>query len=369
VALSNLLCTAHGRRGDLDGRRSYAYQSLLLAEGLNDPEAISMALNQVAVGYLLVGAATAGRANFEMAANLAREHNLLNPLATALINLASLLNSRDLPAALDYAREAHEVASRTGNQGDIDYAIGNYLIASWLGGDLAGIGSALPEALDAAMTNDVMRPTLRTIEGWLADATGQPVPEPDVDLDTDDESTLIWEDSSGVTRALTAGDATRAAEIASESITRLIATAGIDEDFSVLWPPLVAAALAARDLGLAGRLLDPVENAPPGRRSPAVAAQWHRLRGLVSAARGDDSEFAETEMRTGITALGAFGAVGYRAQAQEELARWLVDQNRPDDARPLIDAARTTYTDIGATGWLAKLDAWNSSTRKTAPVR
>jgi len=219
------------------------------------------------------------------------------------------------------------------------------------------------------MTNDVMRPTLRTIEGWLADATGQPVPEPDVDLDTDDESTLIWEDSSGVTRALTAGDATRAAEIASESITRLIATAGIDEDFSILWPPLVAAALAARDLGLAVRLLDPVENAPPGRRSPAVAAQWHRLRGLVSAARGDDSEFAETEMRTGISALGAFGAVGYRAQAQEELARWLVDQNRPDDAQPLIDAARTTYADIGATGWLAKLDAWNSSTRKTAPVR
>ena len=66
-------------------------------------------------------------------------------------------------------------------------------------------------------------------------------------------------------------------------------------------------------------------------------------------------------MRAGITALEAFGAHGYRAQAQEELARWLTDQCRPDDAAPLIDAARETYTEINATGWLARLHAWSTS--------
>jgi hypothetical protein len=123
----------------------------------------------------------------------------------------------------------------------------------------------------------------------------------------------------------------------------------------------VLAALAAADLDLAERFLEPVETARPGQVSPAVDAQWHRLRGLVAAARGDDPEFAETEMRAGITALDAFGANGYRAQAQEELARWLVEQHRAEDATPLIDAARITYTDIGATGWLARLDAWDAS--------
>jgi len=71
-----------------------------------------------------------------------------------------------------------------------------------------------------------------------------------------------------------------------------------------------------------------------------VAAQCHRLRGLVSAARGDDPAFAGTEIRIGIE---AFSARGYRAQAQEELGRWLVDQQRPDDAAPLLEAARATY--------------------------
>ena len=175
-----------------------------------------------------------------------------------------------------------------------------------------------------------------------------------------------WRSSGVLTRSLALGDTTRAAEIADDIMTHMIAT-GIDDDFCVLWPPLVHAALAADDLNLAQRFLEPVEEVRPGRRSPAVAAQWHRLRGLVSAARGHDSVFAETEMRAGIAALDDFGAHGYRAQAQEELARWLVDQHRPDDAQPFIDAARATYTDIGATGWLARLDAWDTS-REPSPM-
>ncbi len=51
--------------------------------------------------------------------------------------------------------------------------------------------------------------------------------------------------------------------------------------------------------------------------------------------------------------------LGVSAPAQEELARWFVEQHRAYDAQPLIDAARATYTDIGATGWLARLDAWD----------
>ena len=113
--------------------------------------------------------------------------------------------------------------------------------------------------------------------------------------------------------------------------------------------------------GLAERLLEPVETSLPGRVGPAVAAQWHRLRGLVAAAKGDSSAFVETELRRGIAALEEFGAVGYSAQAQEDLARWLRDQGRPDDAEPLVRAARATYVTMGAVGWLKRLDAWHSN--------
>ncbi len=76
----------------------------------------------------------------------------------------------------------------------------------------------------------------------------------------------------------------------------------------------------------------------------------------MAAARGDDPQFAETELRAGIDALRTFGATGFQAQAEEELGRWLVTQGRTDEAAPLLDAARTTFAEIGATGWLAKLD-------------
>jgi hypothetical protein len=66
-------------------------------------------------------------------------------------------------------------------------------------------------------------------------------------------------------------------------------------------------------------------------------------------------------MRAGIDALADFGAVVYRAQAQEELARWLYGRHRDEEAGPLLDDARETYAEIGATGWLTKLESWHRS--------
>jgi len=63
--------------------------------------------------------------------------------------------------------------------------------------------------------------------------------------------------------------------------------------------------------------------------------------------------------------MGAFGAVLEKARAQAELGRWLIGQDRALDAEPLLAAARTTFTEIGAAGWLAKLDAW----QETVPAR
>ena len=123
-----------------------------------------------------------------------------------------------------------------------------------------------------------------------------------------------------------------------------------------LWPPAVLATLAAGRLDGVEELLEPVLTAPPNTVSDAVSAHLLRFRGLLSAARGGDHRETEALLRAGIDALGTFGAVGHCAHAQQELARWLVDQHRVDDAQPLIAAARATYTQMGAAGWLAKVD-------------
>jgi len=366
LRLATVLTRVHLRLSDYDAAGAYAEQMLLLAEGANDPAALATALLRIGTRYIAIGAPVAAKLSLEAAADVAREHDLLDPLANSLSNLAALLNSRDLPGAVNYAREAEEVARRSGSQMYIDLAMCNHLLALWSAGDITATTALLEAALDTA-TSPNIRGNLRALEVWLSDATGQPVPSRNEDYidSTDDDSALIWQQSADVARAIASGDPAHAGVIAADIFPRLLSYFGLDDDFCVLWPPLVLAALAADDLELASRLLEPVEKARPGQRSPAVAAQWHRLRGLV-ATRADDPEFAETQMRAGITALEAFGAYGYRAQAQEELARWLTDQRRPNDAAPLIDAARQTYTEIHATGWLARLHTWSTSPQPVA---
>jgi class 3 adenylate cyclase len=357
LALSQSLQTAYAGLGAWESQRHFNERSLLLAEALNDASALSHAHNSMGIRYAAIGAPATERFSYQTAVGIARDHDLPGPLAVALLNLAALSNSHDLPTALDYAREAIEVSRRSGFRGHLDTATNNYLVGLWTAGQLGEVSVVLTESLNN-MSSFLARFTALGLESWLADACGQPIPEPTPEdaAATDVRAVQAWVDTAHITRALATGDPAEAARIAAISIDTVIAAMGIDDDFMVLWPPLVQAALANHDVELAARLLAPVTEAQPGRVSPAVAAQWHRLRGLVAAARGDDPSDVEAELRAGIDALEAFGAVGYRAQAQEEFGRWLIGQGLPGDAEPLLDAARATYLAIGATGWLRRLD-------------
>ncbi len=147
--LAAVLARAHMRLGDFDAMAIDTERMLLLAEGTNDTKALATALLRMGTRYMSIGAPAAARVNYEAAADLAREHDLLDPLAVALLNLASQYNSRDLAAALRHAREATEVARRTGDQPNIDYAIGNHVLAQWQTGELVSHDAVLGEALES----------------------------------------------------------------------------------------------------------------------------------------------------------------------------------------------------------------------------
>jgi hypothetical protein len=159
-----------------------------------------------------------------------------------------------------------------------------------------------------------------------------------------------------VEHARVSGDLRAAAEPAATALQHLMAGVGMDDDFPLLWPPLVLAALAAGDVSLAEQLLEPVEAAADGSLSPAVVAQQRRLRGLVGVARGDEPAAVEADLRDGVRLLGDFGWLTALGPAQEELGRWLAEQGRTDEADEMLAAARATYEQIGATGWLARLE-------------
>ncbi len=364
--LARSLASAHSRLGNLEMQIQYAGQMVSLAEALDDPVALATALGSLGTAYVAAGANRAGVILVEASAALARERDLPFPLARATNNLSAFQNSRDLTAALRYADQSYEVARRAGLQIYVEGATINKAVGLWCSGRFPEVAQLLPEGLQG---HDIQtRIAWRTFEVWLAEAQGEPLPHrPEgSDADTDSELNLAWLRSADLARAVAASDHDEVTRLAPLVVEHALAAAGLDDDFFLLWPQSVLAALAVDALDLAERLLTPVTDALPGKRPPVVAAQWHRLRGLLAAARGDHPELAETEMRAGIDALAAFGAAGFHAQAQEELGRWLDTQGRAEEAVPLLDAARTTYADIGATGWLAGLETWDSSRQQAA---
>ena len=119
--------------------------------------------------------------------------------------------------------------------------------------------------------------------------------------------------------------------------------------------------LVAADDGLPGE--NRVTEVPHHQHAAAVVAV-PRAGDRMSHRRG---QAVEAALRDGVDALAAFGAVGFHAQAQEELGRWLVTQGRADEARSLLATARATYADIGAAGWLTRLDSYQA-TREQSPT-
>ena len=356
LLLAWVLESAARAQGDLEKMGYYAERRVLLAEALNDPESLAGVHSSMGIRYLTAGAPVTARVMFESMAVLARKHDLIAMLARALNNLSAIGMSRDLSAALQFAREGMEVARRSGEAELIDMTALNYLMALWTSGRLDEARSVLAAAFES-VADPGNALCLESIQGWFADACGRPMPAGGGAQTTDNAAELAWLANLDLVRARANGDLAGAARISEGALPHLLAGLGIEDDFMHLWPPMVQAAVDAGDAALAEKLLEPVDSAATGILSPAVAAQLHRMRGLIGSARGDEPITVEAELRAEIAALDAYGAVPARARAEEELAYWLIAQQRRDEAEPLLAHARATYAEIGATAWLAALDA------------
>ncbi len=356
LALARPLARAFDQLGEWDALRECSDRMLLLAEANGDRESLAAAFVAIGIRYLGVGAPTAARVALEAAGEVARSDGFPVAHARALVTLAALNNCRNPEAALGYATEGFEVARKAGQQLIANHAKANVAIELWTLGRLTELRQELNESWGAHL-EDSWRFALSGVEVWLSVAEGTTPEWTPSDGRTDNPADLTWIAAAAMSRALASGDRTEAVRIAAESFDQLMISAGIEDDFFVLWPPYVEAVLAAGDIDLASRFLDRVTSVPAGRVPEGVAAQWHRFRGLVEAARGGDPFVVESELMAGIDALAALGAVGYRAKAQAELGTWLIGQGRAAEAQSLLEAARLTFREIGAHGWLADLEA------------
>ncbi len=354
------LARAYGDRGDLVGNTRITERRVFLAEGTGDPQVIALMLSSVSTRYSYAGAPSTARALLEASAGMAREHDFPDILALALNNLAANLVSRDPAAAASAASEGLDVARRAGVAGILDYLRLNVGIALFASGRLREARVAVDDAAES-MSISSLRLALAALDTRVAGALGEAYPAIPALGAGDTQADLAFGADLALSVAVRDGDRAGAARIAQDALPHLLLYAGIDDDFLLYWPALVRAAVDAGDVALAESMLEPIDTAAPGAVSPVVRAEWYWLRGLVAALRGDAPSVVEADLRAGIEALDEVGAIGMRAQAQEDLARWLVEQGRTSDAERFVALARATYEQIGAHGWLTRLDAWTTT--------
>ncbi len=356
IELCKGLGRAYSDRGDVDAAVRLADRRLQLAESTGDPRLIAQMLASASVRFQMTGAPMTAKALLRQSADLAREHDMAEVLALSLNNLSSMELSRSPSTAFDTSREAYAVARRTGIAGMIDYTMVNSAIALWVCGRLEEAGRVVAEAREIVRIPSLAL-ALLCLQTRIAEAVGDdlpPIPAPDAGDTAADRANR---GDLALFAAMRDGDLVAAARIADDVLPNVLLFTGIDDDFLIFFPPLVRAAVAAGDIEVAERMTAPIENAPSGVLSPVVRAEWRWLRALVAGLRRDDAAAVEVDFRAGIASLDELGAVGMRAQAQEDFARWLAAQGRTDEARAFVERARSTYDAIGARGWRARLDA------------
>ncbi len=356
LQLCRAICVGLGAVGDWERMAPLLDRLIVLAESLGDYRLLINGHINLGIRYIALGAPLTAQAIYEGAARLARELDVAHGFSMALTNLATMAVSRDLPQALAYGEQGMEAARRSGLVGQLDFTRFNYLLALWVAGRL-GEAAELLQDLEETVADPAIVASLPAVEAWLADARGLPVPDHEDFVESDNQSDQAWQSAYQLAHAVASGETGGAARLAEDSLVPLLAASGLDDDFPILWPPIVQAALDSGDLALVERMMAPVEVAAATLVSPAVAAQHLRLHGLQRALRKDPPDLVEGDLRAGVDALRTFGAIGWAGRAEQDLARWLFDQDRSAEAQEFVDRARTTYLEIGAHGWLERLDA------------
>jgi len=122
-----------------------------------------------------------------------------------------------------------------------------------------------------------------------------------------------------------------------DSAVKLLGGASYTPDWEA-WPSVLDSALALGDLEAADGLIATLERRPPGHMPPQYRAHLARAQGLVAAARAED-ESAEAHLRKAIGRFEEMGFAYWHAATEVDLAALLIEQERGDEAAPLLEHA------------------------------
>jgi tetratricopeptide (TPR) repeat protein len=272
-------------------------------------------------------------------------------LAGTKLNLGDALCQSDSRGSYEVCLEAIALLERLGSE-TAGLARGNLALVNLYAGRWEEARQSAVDALKVARAEDA-RAVAALATAMVAALTG--------DADRAHE-TLAGMDASavddrqvsavqGVARAallLAEGSVDEAKRTAAEASRSAYSDLGMRTDaFRFGWPIALEAAVATGDLAEADSLQDLVARAPKGVVPPFLRAELAHYRALIRAARGEHDS-VESDFREALETLTQLDYPFWVAKVQSDLARWLENQGRDDEASPLLEQAARAFTELGA---------------------
>jgi tetratricopeptide (TPR) repeat protein len=326
---------------------------LAIAEATGDRLAIADALN--ALGLLTSRTSPVyARLLFRACVDLAREEQRPVIAGKGLMNLALLSAVNDLVAANAISDEALDEMRRAGTQPyQLQMQIGNRSALALEMGQL-DLASELAAAMDAEVAPGAYIAPF--VHGALADVRGESellsAPGDEV-RSADDKSVMSLVAGADMFAAKRAGDLPKAARKGLEAALSQYEVSGFTDDLVHIWPFAMSVALSAGEREVVDRLLEIVDDEPPGFVGVGVRAHRKRVAALLAAQDGRDD--VESLLRSAVDEYTAWGSPLWAARARAELAAWLTEQGRVDEAAVLRRQATDQLRGAGANGWLTEL--------------
>jgi class 3 adenylate cyclase/tetratricopeptide (TPR) repeat protein len=347
--------------GDYQHAAPVLETALTVAEGLELPDVLGEALVNKANLYLLTGRTKEGGLLYAGAVDVAERHELAEIHHRALHNLSELAILWDQADARRSAEAALAVARRRGDRYGAGITANGLMALHLYAGRWDELESLARELLDP----DPHRPGaefchepllfLHALRGE-GDAATVALDQLVGWKDSDDPEFRSAYDACVIATRLAEGRPAEALEHGLRTLAPAMQTATpAYRSVRDGWPDALHAALrlARHD---ARRIIALLADLPPGHVPPYLRAQLARGQALLGAAEGDH----DTVEHDLIEAIESFDGLGYpywHAVAQTDLAAWLIDQHRADEAGALLEHATATLTMLRAAPALTRAQA------------
>ncbi|MGZ4398740.1 MAG: ATP-binding protein, partial [Gaiellaceae bacterium] len=298
------------------------------------------------------------RGLFQLALDLALEHELASLASSACANLSDLCFQRDRYGdSLGYLEQGLDLARRTGDRrqewfaiAEMSYAL--FMLGRWpealarvaeLPDEQLGADVNLSSTLSSALEIHAQRGELGHARQLLAryDALG---------TSSDVQAQGGYACASAA--VLLAEGRQREALSAAERAFAVRDALGIAaQDVKHGYRQALEAALEQGDTGKAEELLAIVETLPQGLRPPFLDATAHRFRARLAT----DSTEAETHYEAAAAGMRRLDLPFYQAVSELEYAEWLTAAGRASEAEALLADAAETFERLEATPWLERI--------------